>query len=636
MTTTRTKFIGLAVFALVALALAPPAAARVGGGESFGGGGGGDGDILDLVFLFIWLLQLCIEYPAVGIPLTIIVIIVLIVGAITGKRKGTDVVQTRTIRKANRMADEAGRRASERNMQALKSRDPAFSETAFVERTKKAFLALQGAWSRQDLAPVRQFISAGVKERFDVQFEIQRAQGYRNRMEDVQIQSAEIASVASDRHFDTMNVFVTATAKDDYVDLKTGAVVRHNPDGPFSEYWTFMRRPGAKTLAGGGLVEGKCPNCGAGLALSDTGRCGHCNAAVASGEYDWVLTEITQESEWSGPSDPERIPGYTPMSAKDPVFSAPNIEDRASVVFWRMIKAFFEADAGPLASAALPVYATRLSASFSKDPDGRSSVLIDAAVGSVELRNIVPGGEDGFDRVEVLLTWSARDAKRGPDGAVSDAGERAIRHQYYTLVRRSSVGTPEKSSFRIAPCPGCGAPDEGGKEGACPYCRAPTNDGSRDWALESVDAFSTTSLAASVRPEQAPVAPDVVLSAMAGAMVADGAVDEREGALLQAFAKNKGITTERLGQIIAAARLGAALPVPASREEGKQALHAIARVTLADGSISKDEWALLDSYGGRLGYSRADVRHAVNAAKTDLYQEAKQTIRQTRQGGIQA
>src|SRR5688572_32399439 len=68
------------VFAEVMLAVfATEALARVGGGGGYGGGGGGgdgDGEGLGVIIYLIFrlLLWLTIEYPAIGIPLDIIVI----------------------------------------------------------------------------------------------------------------------------------------------------------------------------------------------------------------------------------------------------------------------------------------------------------------------------------------------------------------------------------------------------------------------------------------------------------------------------------------------------------------------------------------------------------------------------------
>src|SRR5260370_25771648 len=69
---------------------------RVGGGQAYGGGGGhgdgggGAGAIIWLLFQFVrMLVYLTIEYPAIGIPLDIIVIAAVISYFVKGQRKSS-------------------------------------------------------------------------------------------------------------------------------------------------------------------------------------------------------------------------------------------------------------------------------------------------------------------------------------------------------------------------------------------------------------------------------------------------------------------------------------------------------------------------------------------------------------------
>ena len=43
-----------------------------------------------------------------------------------------------------------------------------------------------------------------------------------------------------------------------------------------------------------------CPNCGAPLEINQVGECRYCRAAVTSGRFDWVLSRIEQEDEYTG------------------------------------------------------------------------------------------------------------------------------------------------------------------------------------------------------------------------------------------------------------------------------------------------------------------------------------------------
>jgi hypothetical protein len=67
----------------------------------------------------------------------------------------------------------------------------------------------------------------------------------------------------------------------------------------FSEYWTFQRSVGVQTT-GRSVLDKVCPNCGAPLEINQVGECRYCKAAVTSGRFDWVLSRIEQENEYSG------------------------------------------------------------------------------------------------------------------------------------------------------------------------------------------------------------------------------------------------------------------------------------------------------------------------------------------------
>ncbi|MCD4702208.1 MAG: 39S ribosomal protein L45, partial [Candidatus Aegiribacteria sp.] len=314
----------------ILLVLASTAFARAGGGGSYGGSGGGGGGGSGAGYIIYLLIRLAIHKPLIGVPLLVVVIILMIKFG----RKAKGGYETHTITRAGKLRREQEHQEMLDALGVLKQRDPGFSKENFIQKVNKAFIALQEAWSNQDLSSVNQFISDGIDDRFSLQIEMQKAEGYRNRMENISVQSSKIVGVFSDSHFDTIHVEITARADDTDVDVKTGKRIRRNTSAPFTEYWSFLRKPGVQTLEGKGLVEGVCPNCGAPIELSDTGKCENCDSVLTSGEYDWVLAEITQSMEWNVVSDKSLIPGFEDMEVIDPGFNLQHIEDRTSVIFW--------------------------------------------------------------------------------------------------------------------------------------------------------------------------------------------------------------------------------------------------------------------------------------------------------------
>jgi len=618
------------ILTAILLVLASAAFARAGGGGSYGGSsGGGGGGGSGAGYIIYLLIRLAIYKPLIGVPLLIVVIILMIKFG----RKAKGGYETHTISKAGKLKRQQEHQEMQNALDALKQRDPGFSTEKFIQKANKAFIALQEAWSSQDISTVNQFISDGIDERFSLQIEMQQAEGYRNKMENITVQSSRIVGVFSDSHFDTIHVEIIARADDTDVDLKTGKRIRKNTSAPFTEYWSFLRKPGVQTLEGKSLVDGFCPNCGAPIELSDTGKCGNCDSVLTSGEYDWVLAEITQSMEWNVVSDKSLIPGLEEMEAIDPGFNLQHIEDRTSVIFWRLIKSWFTNDVSETGKVALPSFLQGFGQQLSNTRSDSDWLFFkDAAVGTVEVQNIIPGTKNRMDSIEVLVKWSGINARRNKEGKVRVTGRKIIRPQIYNLVRKHGIRTSIDQSFRSSHCPGCGAPYEGGSTGACEYCGRPLNDGSQDWVLESVKRFSASRITAKAVDgieRAALVSPALLLSSMVTAMYADGEVDEKEMKTLSSFAEKRNIDAEQLNEIIDTVKSGQnTLPSPSNQGEAREILAAMSCMVLADGKLTSDEKNLLQSFGESQGLVWADVKLIISQQKAKLYVEAKQAIKE--------
>lgn len=55
----------------------------------------------------------------------------------------------------------------------------------------------------------------------------------------------------------------------------------------------FMRSVDVKTNTATGEEKGhNCPNCGAPLEISSSGKCEYCGSVVTTGQYSWVLSDF--------------------------------------------------------------------------------------------------------------------------------------------------------------------------------------------------------------------------------------------------------------------------------------------------------------------------------------------------------
>ncbi len=648
-------------FGILLVLCAVEAFARAGGGEGYGsggsgsggryGGGGGDADLI--FFLIRLLLRLIIEYPAIGIPLALTIIAIVVYSAREGGERYVDY----TIRRGVVAQDNVRRNRAE---SALKKRDPAWNSATMISRGKAAFALIQEAWSDQKLEKAQAFLSDAIYEKFRLQIAELQERGIRDRIDSITLHDIRIAQLESDETFDTLHLYFRAHAANFKVDAKTGKRLSDD-SGEFEEYWSFLRRPGAKTLAKG-LIEGYCPNCSAPVGMNRAAKCEVCNSFLRSGEYDWVLSEITQASAWSV-REAVAVPGLDAMRRLDAGFSVQQMEDLASLAFYRHEMAIRLGTPETIAKLALDSFVAEFPAKIRKEHDGTRLYYTSCAVGSVDTKLIETG--EPLDRVWVEIAWSGRTTRRMPDGREVVGGICPPRRHFYVFVRKHGVETDVRLSLSSAHCPNCGAPEQNVTDHICPYCQTVRNDGSKGWVLESVlpvnpDTFrimmgkranqaSRTSAPAEepgvMTPLPVPVVEDMAdeesgmaelgLACMVHVMMADDVIDDREEKFLREFAARCKVRKIVVDSMIQQARIfgkmdDSSLPVPATPEQGKRLLRRMAAMALADGRLSKEERAALNAFASRIGLSPADVDAIIGQERSRIYAEAKKAIAESR------
>ncbi len=616
-----------------------------GGGSSGGGGGGGGGG--ELIF---YLVYLCIRYPAIGIPIAIVVVAFFFF-------RGRDTYQSNTIRRgATAHAMNVNRGAAKK----LQAADANFDEEVFSSRVSAAFQSIQAAWSSQDLRSVRAFVSDGIYERFSLQLKEQADLGYRNVMENVVVQKAQLAEVNPDPFFDMATLSISASATDYRVHLADNKEINGTRRAEnFVEYWTFLRRRGATSKTEQGLIEGFCPNCGDQLELSQSAKCESCQSLLRSGEHDWVLCEITQASEWQ-PTRSEKIPGVEEFRKNhDAGFNLPHLEDRASVIFWREKMAERLGDVGPLAKMASDEYCESHQARWQQNTGSQRTYSGDAAVGSVTTLGVLPGQDS--DRAVVEIRWEGARFIVDQSGKHQATNERAVRRHLYVLGRNSGVESDVKKSVSSSHCPSCGAPESDLTSHACDFCGEVLNRGGKDWVLfeilnlqspaaqQLMQELRQLSTPVDVSPigethgngippvslDSGPPVPGGVelLSWVVRMALADQVIDDKEKEMMERVARRYRIPNHVMsGMIDAARREESDLPQPKDRNEARRWMAQMADMSLADGKVDQSEFNFLCQAGSAFEYSQYDVKSLLRQRKTKLFQQAKRELRQNRMG----
>jgi hypothetical protein len=349
----------------------------------------------------------------------------------------------------------------------LRKRDPAFDSTAFLRRAASGFVKLQTAWSSQDPAPIRAFLSDGVAQRFELQVGIQRARGWRYVFHDLGMSSIQIVAATSSEAFDALHVRFDASSVIRKVDLNGEPLEGGEVPRKFSDVWTFLRRRGAGSRSGAGLLESRCPSCG--TRITAEAKCPSCGTWLQSGELDWVLAGVCDASAWEPES--ESASGWTELAASDRGACVEGLCDRASAAFWRWQTAMFKGDSAYLA----PLSPSGV------EPAGRSAdgtYWVDVSARSMKLERAEVLGESARARIRFLA--EGEKFERGVS-----CGEQQL-DGVVTLERRLGTPSPAWEALRSLVCPGCGAPASSPTALECAYCRRPMNEVGGHWLVSSI------------------------------------------------------------------------------------------------------------------------------------------------------
>jgi tellurite resistance protein len=592
--------------------LAGTALARIGGGESFDSGNSnsdsGGGDASFLVDILLWLI---IRHPAIGIPLTIAIVI----GVYFYRRSQDGDSSTRkAIDKA-----EAERRtnvsasAVDGWVSALKAKDPQFDLMKFFDRTKREFLELQDAWFKRNLEPVRKYLSDATFQRLVTQLKLMELLGVRDAIADPQVLDLQIIGLEQNDSFDSVHIRVMAQLCDaeapaNATDEQALAAARKVKPEQFTEVWTFVRKPGAVTKVEGDVSQGKCPNCGAPFEGGAANTCEFCGAIVNSGNYDWVLAEITQGSQFQPhPMTPD---GFVKARQSDPSLTTEALEDRASLVFWKWVESQSLGDAGRLAKVASAPFQEEVKGGIEHlGKQGKQKFFVECAVGAVNTQQLTQA--DGKDIAAVEIKWSAK-IGIGPKGGKPPALPSQPQRYVMMLERSTGAKSSADNGMSTNRCPQCAAPLTDNGQPSCEFCGALLSSGEKDWVMKDFGSWEwwrskggqpATSRAA---PAAAKV-PDReererLVYLMAAMAMADGVVDEGERKLLKMASDRWGIPWANIELALnaPAGSLFDKLIVKGSTE-AESFLKELVQVAMADGKVDSKEKKMLEAAAAHLG-----------------------------------
>jgi uncharacterized Zn finger protein (UPF0148 family) len=584
--------------------------ARAGGaGGDFGGDGGDGGDILYLVYIIV---RILIELPY---PLNIIVAGVIVGGFVISSIYTRRAVRQKTIFNQLPTGEPVNRI---KGFDKFLQNNPDFNEESFKDNVKTAFLDIQDAWQNQDLSRVRKFISDGVYQRFNTQFKMMKLLQQTNKIDNINIKNIYIDKIESDGLYDIIHTAVHASLSDHFIS-RLDSSLNSGGSEEFVEYWSFLKKRGKrrKDL----YNSDSCPNCGSPLPadMGEVSRCESCGTLTNSGEYDWVLSEITQADDYiSAHPKLAKSENLTEKIRKiineNDDFAVQLVEDKASNGYLQILTA--KACKDP--SIMRRFVSDKVFNDINIDESGFITAYNRIYLNDVFLVGISEESDKNVLHIAVKSSYQRIEIDN--NNRISRIDQAVVSHTEVVFMSRDKNAAVSKGSLYAHSCPSCGAPVENSLSISCAYCGSIMNSTSTEWIITDIMSLSSynqwrnsnkSDLSYSVDTGLIDKLYDVRDFAFNNVMLviaADGVYADEERAFAEDLAKKWGYSVEKLKPFFAMARNSQlVIRMPDDPKKQTKIFKLMKKAAVSDKSISVEEQKLLDYIKSEYGLEGSDA-----------------------------
>jgi hypothetical protein len=177
----------------------------------------------------------------------------------------------------------------------IRAHDAGFDLAATATGVGRARAVVDRARQAGDASAAREVLSDGLWRVFVLLLEVRAAHGVRRQGTSV-IVAAEPVAAARDPLAEQLRIRLTC--RGERYEHAGGVTLRGQPgQQTWHEDWIIRRSAQASTPPNGGILAGRCPDCGASLHVEADGSCGYCRALVLADGQDWVVWSI-EEAPW--------------------------------------------------------------------------------------------------------------------------------------------------------------------------------------------------------------------------------------------------------------------------------------------------------------------------------------------------
>jgi predicted lipid-binding transport protein (Tim44 family) len=570
---------------------------------SAGGGGGGgssdrdDGGLGTLIFYILYLIPFPWNFVTLGVVMLIYYL---------GRKK------VKSFSGLNKIAsfDHVDQSPAVIPVEFMQ-RNPSFNEQKFYAKVDTAFMEIQSAWMKQDLSKVRKWISDGVWQRFNTQFITMQALGQKNLMDDIKIKKMVIADVQQDGAYDIIDVGIHFTMMDNFI---TESYPQLSTEGYLEnvEYWTFIRKSGVPE--NDIFHSQNCPSCGAQLPanMGEVGKCESCGVITTLGDYDWVLSEITQAADYA--NDNQKLDKNGKLTQKirmamqrDNTFSVQLMEDKASNAYMQIMSALVTKKPERMRRFVDDSVFTMFDSQIKNDPSFSFNRLY---LNNVTLMDYYQ--DKGKDNMVIAF-------KRTSQKVSIVAGQLQLidyapftSNEIMVMSRDTGAGIP-KGSLYAHSCPNCAGPVGDTMDLSCQYCGAALNSTKHEWIItQLLSAHAYSSMASE---QELPLVTnagakdldplfkvrDYALNNVMLIVAADGVFSKEEVEFTTRLAKKLGYDNDKLaGMYDLAKNNQLTIRLPENRKGALKVYEMMLKAASADGNISAEEQKILNDIQSRI------------------------------------
>jgi hypothetical protein len=480
--------------------------ARVGGGQGYkggGGGGGGDGEGLGYIIylIFRFLLWLTIEYPAVGIPVDIIVIGGLIFYFVRRKKTTKEWSSAApSVVPAQREGHAAFRTEDvQKAFARLRRFDPNFSEIIFTDFCYTLYARAHHARARGHLDQLSPYLSADARQTL-----LRLNPPKLNDVRGIIVGSMQPVGAREVLMNGKPFVNIAVEFEANYTEALAQNGNRPTEEAYYvRERWVLERRRDVLTPPPAQATALHCPRCGAALQKDTTGACAFCGARIETGEFQWFVRSVDLLSrEARGPLLTSDVPevgtdapsivqrGFTEARAafeqQNPNFKWGEFMERARLIFNELQAAWSTLDwerARPHETDNIFQMHRYWIEAYKRQ--GLRNALDNCRITGMQPVKIT--GDAYYNSITLRIGAEGNDYTVDSTGRVVAGSNKRLRRwtEYWTFIRNRQAN-PLHSRTDLS-CPNCGAPLKVNVTGICEFCEGKISSGEFDWVLSKIE-----------------------------------------------------------------------------------------------------------------------------------------------------